>query len=298
MGSSSYGSAMKRTIQNNRGLLPAILILSVLVTLPAGTFGQVVMETTEELSRIDVVEHLGDTLPMDLIFTNDRGETLPLGTYFNQGKPVLLVLGYYECPMLCNLVFNGISDGINELGWMPGDKYRMLTVSINPSESFELANAKKQNYLKAFPSDVPDSAWMFMVGPEDQSQALADAVGFKFFYDEKQDQYAHPAVAFVLTEKGVISRYLYGIEYRAKDLRLSLLEASDGKIGNTFDRLILYCFYYDPQAGGYVVFAGNVMRLSGAVALVVLAIFLGLLWRGESKRRKLHTKVIEQAVKH
>ena len=131
-----------------------------------------------------------------------------------------------------------------------------------------------------------------MVGSEDQSQALADAVGFKFFYDEKQNQYAHPAVAFILTEEGVISRYLYGIEYKAKDLRLALLEASEGKIGNTIDRLILYCFHYDPEAGGYVVFAGNVMRLSGAVALVALTIFLGLLWRGERKRKKLQAAEI------
>jgi len=161
----------------------------------------------------------------------------------------------------------------------------MITIGIDPAETAELAYAKKVNYLNDLDTLTGESGWVFHVGTQDQIQTLAEAVGFKYFYDEDRDEFAHPAVVFVIAEDGTISRYLYGIEFKKQDLRLSLLEASEGKIGNSFDRLILYCFHYDPDAGGYVVMAGNVMRLGGAVVLAGLALLITMLRLGERRRR-------------
>lgn len=272
----------------SRNILSTWLIAFVLLALLTGSqvSGQVVLEEQKDLKRIDVVEHLGEKIPLDLQFTDDHGDPVVLSQYFGQGKPVLLILGYYQCPMLCNLVFNGVTDGVNQMEWVPGEQFQIVTVSIDHDEHYELAAAKKENYLKEFKKPVDQSAWSFLVGDQSQSEALANALGFKYFYDANRDEYAHPAVVFVLSEDGTISRYLYGAQFKGGDLKLSLLEASEGKIGTTIDRIILYCFHYDPDAGSYVVVAGNVMKLGGLVTLVVIGSLLLLLWRGEKRKRR------------
>jgi protein SCO1/2 len=161
----------------------------------------------------------------------------------------------------------------------------MVTISINPDESFNLAAAKKKNHLAALNKPVKENGWVFLTGTAENSKMLADALGFKYYYVEERNEYAHPAVIFVLTEEGKISRYLYGIEYKETDLRLSLLEASEGKIGSTLDRIILYCFHYDPDAGGYVIFAGNLMRIGGVITVLFIGTFLFILWRRENYKR-------------
>jgi protein SCO1/2 len=261
------------------------IISSLLLLAPRGR-AQVIQDSVDELQRIDVVEHLGDHIDLNHHFVDPNGNDVHLARYFNQGRPVILVLGYYECPMLCNLVFNGLSTGLKTLDWTAGKEYQVLTVSIDPREDRKLAYAKQQNYVNSLGENVPDSGWVFMVGDSAESASLADELGFKYWYDEARDQYAHPAVVFLLTEDGTISRYLYGIEFKQQDLRLGLLEASEGKIGNTVDRIILYCFHYDPEAKGYVVFAGNVMRIGGVVTLVILAVFVFVMFRRERRRRK------------
>lgn len=244
-----------------------------------------VRDTVPELMRIDIEEHLGDYVPVDLTFTDDRGRTVQFGDYFNDEQPVVLFLGYYECPMLCNLVMNGLVQGIKELKWQPGVDYQIVSVSINPGETHQLAAAKKKNYLEALQIPSASEGWSFLVGEEKQSRQLADAVGFKYYWDEKTQQYAHPAAIYLISPDGKISRYLYGIQFDPKDLRLGLLEASEGRIGNTLDKLVLYCYHYDPDSEGYVIFAGNVMRLGGLVTLVVLGILLVWLWRREHHRK-------------
>ncbi|MBD3257738.1 SCO family protein [candidate division GN15 bacterium] len=268
-----------------RTMIVRFVFIAAIVTSSAVT-AQVVKENDAELDRIDVIEHLGDTIPMDLTFTADNGARVRLVEFFRDDKPVLLTLGYYECPMLCNLVFNGLSDAVKKLDWEPGEDFRMLTVGIDPEEGYELAHSKKMNYLKSLEKDLPESAWMFMAGSDQEARQLADAVGFQYFYDEERDEYAHPAVVVLLSPEGKITRYLYGVDFERQDLRLGLLEASEGKIGNTFDRIILYCFHYDPDADGYSVAAGNVMRLGGALALIVLSTFVGLLWYGERRKKR------------
>jgi protein SCO1/2 len=282
-----YDSMMRaaNTWSKNSANLAMVILTAVLVTSPVS--GQIADYSPPELRGIDVVEHLGEKIPLDLVFLNDKGDTVSLGGYFNQGKPVILVLAYYECPMLCTLVLNGLSDGLRNLSWAPGDRYRVVTVSIDPRETPVLAAGKKKTYLENLALPIDDGGWAFLVGHESESRALADAVGFEYYFDEKIKQYAHPAVIFVLTEDGRISRYLYGIEYSSRDLKLSLIEASEGKIGSTLEKIILYCYHYDPEEGGYVVFAANVMKLGGALTLGLLVIFLVIIWRVELRRRKV-----------
>ncbi|MBI5267606.1 MAG: SCO family protein, partial [candidate division Zixibacteria bacterium] len=253
------------------------LLAMLTVGLASGVFAQVVTPPTGDLAKIDIVEHLGNKVPLDLQFTNEDGRPVTLRDYFGHGKPVLLMFGYYECPMLCNLVFNGVADGIRPLEWTPGRQFQVLTVSINPREKSQLAFAKKQNYLKFLGKPGADSGWSFLTGEQSQSDAFAQAVGFTYVFDSATSQYGHAAAAYVLTEDGVISRYLYGIEFNSRDLKFALLEASQGKIGTTMDRLLLYCYHYDPATKGYVLFAQNIMKLGGGLTLVALATLLMVL---------------------
>lgn len=275
-------------------LLSKIVFTVLLITV--GSFvsreirAQIVQDSVPELMNIDVVEHLGDKLPLNLAFTDEQGQAVTLGQYFGEGQPVILYLGYYECPMLCNLVFNGISAGVAELGWTPGEKYQIVSVSIDPDESSELAGAKKANYIKALGMPGAENGWHFLVGGKKQSEALATAVGFKYYFVADRNEWAHPAVVYLISPEGNISRYLYGIKFSGRDLKLGLLEASEGKIGTTIDRIILYCFHYDPEAKGYVLFAQNVMKLGGLATVIIMAFFLGSLWLKDQLKSPQSTK--------
>jgi protein SCO1/2 len=273
---------------SNRAALARLLIAALAIYLldTIGATAQTVSDSVPILQKVNVVEHLGDTIPLDVAVTNDAGEQVMMGRYFTPGRPVVLILAYYECPMLCNLVMNSLTQTAKQLLWLPGKEYQIVTVSINPAESLSLARGKKDNYIRDFGRPEAAAGWAFCIAAEDQSRKLADAVGFKYYYDEHQKQYAHPAVITILTGSGVISRYLYGIEFKERDLRLALLEASEGKIGTTVDRILLYCYHYDPNAGGYVLMAGTIMRVGGLFTIVLLALFLGLLWRREGWRRR------------
>jgi len=164
------------------------------------------------------------------------------------------------------------------LDWVPGKEFKILTVSIDPTENVELAAAKKSRYYADFGKAMAEDGWVFFIAEESQSKALADAIGFQYYYDKERDQYAHPAVITIISPNGKISRYLYGIEFKERDLKLGLLEASEGKIGTTLDRFLLYCYHYDPDSKGYAILAGNVMRFGGGITLILLIIFLGSLW--------------------
>lgn len=262
----------------------AVLLTLVPVTTP---LAQLLKENVPALDSIDIVEHLGDKIPLDLEFINDKGNPVTLGDYFKTGRPVILIMGYYECPMLCNLVFNGLSDAVRQLDLEIDRQYQIITVSFNATETSELAAAKKENYLAASEGAITATGWDFLVGLEENSRALAEALGFKYYYDEKQEQFAHAAVVHVLADDGTISRYLYGIEFQPKDLRLAVLEASQGKIGTTLDRIILYCYAYDPEAGGYVLMASNLMRLGGLVMVFIMITALFVLWWRQRRRRRL-----------
>jgi protein SCO1/2 len=259
----------------------AVVLLSVSLSQ-----AQAIKENDANLEQIDVEEKLGDTIPLDLTFTDDRGEDITLGKYFNKGKPVVLILGYYTCPMLCNLVMNGLSDVLRDIPWRPGYEFQIVSVSIDPTETDLVASAKKENYIKSIGKPGISNGWDFLTGPAENSKKLADAVGFKYFYVEDRDQYAHPAVLVILSPDGKITRYLYGIEFVERDFKLAITEASEGKVGSTIDKLILYCYHYDAEEGSYTLFAENVMRLGGIATVILLAVFFFFLFLHE--RRKKH----------
>ncbi len=260
------------------------LVLSILFFTQVMLHAQLLRKDDPTLSRIDIKENLGNKVPLNLDFFNEKGLKVSLSTAFQNKKPVVLTLAYYECPMLCTFVLNGLSNSARELEWIPGKDYELLTISIDPDETADLAVAKRSVYEASLNKTDAEFAWNFWVGDKNAIDELADAAGFKYFYDENRDEFAHPAVVFVLTEDGHISRYLYGIEYSVKDLRLAILEAAEGKIGTIIDRVILFCHYYDPAGKKYVLFAMNVMRLGGIITVLVLGVFVSLLWMKEKKR--------------
>ena len=242
-------------------------------------YSQVTMNNAPDLKGINVEEHLAEKIPLNLRFANETGDSVRLADYFTPGRPVLLTLAYYRCPMLCGLVIDGLRESVTSLAYTPGVDFELVTVSINPEESSAVAAEKKKSIFDEFNKPVNPDGWAFLTGPAKNSKLLADALGFHYYYMEDKKEYAHPAVSFVLTDKGVISRYLYGIKYKESDIRLSLLEASKGEIGSTIDRIVLYCYHYDPDAGGYVLFAGNLMRIGGVITLLILGAVLFILWR-------------------
>ncbi len=266
-------------------LFTGIISLIILLISMSLSQAQIANQNPDELQDIDVGEHLGGYIPLDLNFTDDQGQSVLLKKYFDQGKPVILVLAYYECPMLCTLVLNGLTQSVYKLNMQLGEDYRIVTVSIDPNETTALAAAKKQSHLKMLEQPENTDSWIFLTGNESNIKKLAESVGFKYYYVEERYEFAHPAVIVLLTDSGKISRYLYGIEYKATDLKLGLLEAAEGNVGSTLDKLILYCYHYDPNAKGYVVFATNIMKLGGVIMLAALSGFLGLLWLKDSRKK-------------
>lgn len=267
-------------------VLWAVVLTWVAIPHYAPLRAQAVMAEAPDLKGIDVIEHLGETIPLDLHFLNSDGDTVALSDYFQQGIPVILTLHYTNCPMLCSLVLNGLSTAVNSLSWMPGKEFEMVSVSIDPRDTPLQASALKERYSASLKHASGERPWAFLVGQKAQIDSLAEALGFEYYYVQKTGEYAHPALVFILTENGRISCYLYGIQYKERDLHLALLEASEGKIGSTIDRLILYCYHYDPEAGGYVAMAANIMKLGGVLTLIVLGLLLGILWGRERIRKR------------
>jgi protein SCO1/2 len=260
------------------------LLLSLVATPPAGA--QLADPVPADLEGVDVIEHLDAPLPLDVQLADENGRAVRLGDYFGAERPVLLLLAYYRCPMLCNLVLAGVVDSLKQLELDPGSGFEIVTVSIDPRDTAEQAAAKKKTTIESYGRAGADDAWHFLTGSEDEVRRLADAVGFGYRYVEERDEFAHPAVLFVATPEGRIARYLYGVQYDPRTLRLSLVEASQGKIGTSLDRFLLYCYHYDPEAGRYAPVAFNIMRAGGAATVVVLAAALLLLWRRDIRRRR------------
>ncbi len=245
---------------------------------------QVVKEHDPALDGIDVDEKLGAMLPLDVPLVDETGKVVTLQNYFHDERPVMLMFAYYQCPMLCNLVMNGVVQGIDSLSFAMGKDFQVVTVSIKPSETPELATAKKTNYMELLNRPANDPGWAFLTATEESSKRLADAAGFRYYYDAERGEYAHPAVVIVLSPEGKLTRYLYGIQFEEKDVKLALVEASDGKVGTTLDKLILYCYHYDPDAKGYVVLAGTIMKIGGLLILLFTGSLVYGLWRWEKRR--------------
>ncbi len=238
----------------------------------------------DELKDIGVVEHLGSSVPIsELKFKDETGKEVVLSDYFKSGHPILLTLIYYECPNLCNFMLNGLVTSLKKLDWTVGEKFEIVSVSIDPKETPDLAQRKKEAYLRAYGRAEGVSSWHFLTGSEEQIKKLASAVGFGYRYVPEEKHYAHSAVIPVLTPEGKISRYLYGIEFRESDLRLALLEASNGKIGTVVDRLLLFCYRYDPKTRKYSVYLTNLMQAGSGLTVLLFGSYLMLFWRRQRK---------------
>ncbi|MCW5980351.1 MAG: SCO family protein [Bryobacteraceae bacterium] len=235
-----------------------------------------------ELEGVAIEERLGETIDLDLTFVAENGYPVALREYFGKGRPVLLNLVYYSCPMLCTLVLNGQVSVLREIPWTPGEEFEVVTISIDPAETFALAQKKKEMYLASYERRAP--GWHFLTDHNGNVKRLAEQIGFQYRYDEAREQYAHAAAIMFLTAEGKVSRYLYGIKYKARDVRLALTEASEGKVGSAMDRVLLYCYHYDPRANSYVPFAMGIMRAGGALVALALGIVLWRLWRRERAR--------------
>ena len=251
-----------------------------------GAHAQLAEDVPAVLEEVGVTEHLNAKLPLDLEFRDEQGNWVELGSFFDGQRPVILTLNYYRCPMLCGLMLNGVVDGLADMAWTPGAEFEIVTISINPLETPELAQAKKQNYMNRLQRPAAAKGWHFMTGRELEIKRLAETVGFSYTYDPVSQEYAHAAAIFVCTPDGKVARYLYGIEYPAKRLKFALLEAADGRAGSALDQLILYCYHYDPTNRRYTPVAMNIMRLGGGATALILGIFLGIFWIRELRRKR------------
>jgi protein SCO1/2 len=232
-----------------------------------------------ELQGVGVEEHLGSAVDLNLTFTAENGYPVALGDFFHKDRPVILNLVYYSCPMLCTRILNGQAAALKEIAWTAGNEFEVVTISIDPTETFNLAQQKRAVYLGTYGRQR--TGWHFLTDNNGNAKRLAEQVGFHYRYDERQAQYAHPAVIMVLTPEGKVSRYLYGITFHPRDIRFALSEASESRFVLSTDRILLYCFHYDPHAHGYVLFASNLMRAGGVLTVLILALILFRLWRKE-----------------
>jgi protein SCO1/2 len=264
----------------------AITAISTLSVPPPSVHAEAI---PKELTDVGITEHLGSQISVnDLHFKDEEGKDVTIGNYLSRGRPVILAMVYYECPNLCNMLLNGLSDGLKNLSssldWTPGNQFDIVAVSINPREKPELAAKKKAAYVKAYGRPETAKGWHFLTGEDDQIKKLAAQVGYGYRWVKEDEQYAHASAIYMLTPEGKISRYLYGIEFSPKDLRLALLEASNGKIGNVIDRILLFCYHYDPKVGKYSVVATRIMDSGAAGTVLVFGGFLVVFWRKERRK--------------
>lgn len=238
----------------------------------------------QELEGVGVTEHLNQALPLELEFVDSSGKRVKLQQFFDGRRPVVLTLNYSDCPMLCSLHLNGLFAALKRMPWDIGDKFQMITVSINPQESPERARMTKQKYMEAYGRPGAAEGWHFLTGREEDIKRLADAVGFHYRFLADSRQYLHAAVTFILTPDGRVSRYLYGVQYEAQTLRLSLLEAADGKIGTAADQILLFCFHYDADQHRYGPAAFRLLQVGSGLTVVILGGVVLILRRRDKGR--------------
>lgn len=234
------------------------------------------------LTNVGFEQRLNEQLPLDLTFRDEDGRTVRLGDYFGK-RPVILAFVYYECPMLCTQILNGLTSTLTVMSEQVGDEFEVVTVSFDPRETPVLASAKKKAYLDRYDRDGAGTGWHFLTGDEPSIAALTEAAGFSYAWDEQSQQFAHASGIVVLTPDGRLARYFFGIEYAPRDVKFALLESSAGRIGTLADNLLLYCYHYDPATGSYAFVAMNAVRLGGAVTLVALMGFVVVAIRRERR---------------
>ncbi|WP_228702777.1 SCO family protein [Salisaeta longa] len=237
----------------------------------------------KEFDGVGITRALGSDVPTDLTFQNASGETVTLDRYFDGTTPVILNLVYHNCPMLCGLMLNGVTQTLSKLKWTPGDQFRILTVSFNPRETPAIAQTKRTQYLQRLNRQGAEEGWHFLTGSKASIQALTQAVGFNYKWVPAEKEYAHPTALIFLSGTGTVTRYIYGLELPAGDVRKALVEASNGNVGNPVDQIAMYCFQFDPKANTYTADAFNIMKLGSGVTVLLLGLALFVFWRREKE---------------
>lgn len=257
------------------------LIVGILV---GGLTGMALSQTTPNriFQEVGIDQKLDEQVPLDLEFRDEHGNVVKLDQYFHS-KPIILSLVYYECPMLCTQILNGMVETFRTMKFSAGEEFTVLSVSFNPRETPELAAKKKNLYLTKYARKGTADGWHFLTGEETSIKPLADAVGFRYVYDEATKQYAHASGIMVLTPEGKVARYFYGIEYVADDLRFALVEASKNQIGSMVDQLLLLCYHYDPMTGTYGFVITRTLRIAGVLTILAIGGFIVLMLRRERR---------------
>jgi protein SCO1/2 len=242
------------------------------------------------LQNVGIDQHLDAQVPPDLAFVDESGKAVKLGDYFGR-KPLILNLVYYNCTMLCGEALAGLSSAMRLVKFDVGNEFDVVTVSFDPRDTPQMAAVKKADYVKRYGRPNAAAGWHFLTGSAQSIDVLARTVGFQYQYDEKSNQFAHATAIMLLTPQGRISRYFYGVDFPPKDLRMGLVEASQNKIGNAVDAVLLYCYHYDPQTGKYGAMVANILKLAGAATILLLGGLIFTLWRlDRSVSRKTATK--------
>lgn len=230
------------------------------------------------LNDVGIEERIGKSLPLDAEFVDASGKRVELSEYFSKERPVLLSLTYTDCPMLCHLQLEGLIRSLSDLEWSPGEQFDVLNISIDPQEAWQQARLTKQKHLLAYGRPETADGWHFLTGDAANIQRVADAVGFSFTFVPKRNEYAHAAAIIVCTPDATVSRYLYGVDYPPRTVRLSLVEAAEGKVGSAIDQVLLFCFHYDATTGQYAPVAFRIMQLGGLLTLGAVLIGVVPFW--------------------
>lgn len=248
-----------------------------------------IAQTPRELQHVGVIEHLNAPLPLDTPFEDQDGKAVTLRSAFDGKRPVVLQFAYHTCPVVCGMITQNLAAGLKGVPWTIGDEYEVVTISIDPNESLEKTTAKRRGILAEYGRGLDPASprgWHFLKGSQASIEAVTKAAGFEYQYDERQKQWGHPSVVFIVKPDGTLARYLYGLEFPANDLKLGLFEASEGRSISTVEQIILYCYHYDPQGGKYVLVATRVMQVGGGLSALILFSVLGMLWAREYRNHK------------
>jgi len=243
-------------------------------------------ELPTSLNGVGLTQNLGETIPLDIVFKNEVGELVPLSTYFGSDKPIVLNFVYHNCPMLCSVVLESLTETLKLIPWIPGTEYEVLSISFSSVETPEMAAATKSRIMLKLNKPDAEEGWHFLTGSAESIASLTEAVGFEFKWVESTQEFAHPSALIFLSDSGIITRYINGINYPSADVRQAIVEASDGKVGSALDQVLLFCYRYDPDSNSYVLHATNLMRLGGLFTLVVIGFGLLIFWRRERSRQK------------
>lgn len=251
------------------------------------TMGITSTETPKEMTGIGISEKLGTQLNLNLQVRNEKGDMVPLKSFFNGNKPVMLSLVYFSCPGLCNFHLNGVTEALKKMDWKVSDQFDVIALSFDPKETADVAAKKKMNYLKVYQREGSESGWHFLTAEPETIKALTESIGFQYKWDEQSQEWAHASAAIILSPDGKVMRYLHGILFEPQDIKLSLMDAMNGKMGTVTEKMVWFCYKYDPHQSKYTLAAARLMQMGGGVMILLLIVFLLPFWIRSKREQKV-----------